>query len=129
MPYLIVRQRSIYSNDHSNCAFEHGTQDIRIDTDVSKCAVNAFVPEQIRKHLHITSLFQEHGGQTFGAKYVFAVHGVDETGKAVLARPEVPRAKLMELIAILVPALSAWKPARVQTTGPVSLPSLGTPCA
>jgi hypothetical protein len=29
------------------------------------------------------------------AKNVFAVHGVDETGKAVLVRPEVPRAKLM----------------------------------
>lgn len=35
------------------------------------------------------------------AKNVFAVHGVDETGKAVLVRPEVPRAKLLELIANL----------------------------
>ncbi len=35
------------------------------------------------------------------AKNVFAVHGVDETGKAVLVRPEVPRAKLIELIANL----------------------------
>ena len=35
------------------------------------------------------------------AKNVFAVHGVDETGQAVLVRPEVPRAKLMELIANL----------------------------
>jgi transposase len=33
------------------------------------------------------------------AKNVFAVHGVDETGKAVLVHPEVPRAKLLELIA------------------------------
>lgn len=35
------------------------------------------------------------------AKNVFAVHGVDEAGKAVLVRPEVPRAKLLELIANL----------------------------
>ena len=39
------------------------------------------------------------------AKNVFAVHGVDETGKAVLVRPEVPRAKLMELIANVPPCL------------------------
>ncbi len=29
------------------------------------------------------------------AKNVFAVHGVDETGKPSLVRPEVPRAKLL----------------------------------
>ena len=34
------------------------------------------------------------------AKNVFAVHGVDETGKPALVRPEVPRAKLQELIAL-----------------------------
>ena len=33
------------------------------------------------------------------------MHGVDETGKAVLARSEVPRAKLMKLIANLAPCL------------------------
>ena len=33
------------------------------------------------------------------AKKVFAVHGVDATGKPVLVRPSVPRAKLLELIA------------------------------
>ena len=33
------------------------------------------------------------------AKNVFAVHGVDATGKPVLVRPSVPRAKLLELIA------------------------------
>ena len=33
------------------------------------------------------------------AKNVFAVHGVDEHGKAVLVRPSVARAKLHELIA------------------------------
>ncbi len=35
------------------------------------------------------------------AKNVFAVHGVNESGKAELVRPEVPRAKLLELIANL----------------------------
>lgn len=39
------------------------------------------------------------------AKSVFAVHGVDETGKPVLVRPEVARAKLMALIANLPPCL------------------------
>jgi transposase len=39
------------------------------------------------------------------AKNVFAVHGEDETGKPVLVRPEVPRAKLMELIANVPPCL------------------------
>ena len=39
------------------------------------------------------------------AKNVFAVHGVDETGKPALLRPEVPRAKLLELMANLPPCL------------------------
>ncbi len=39
------------------------------------------------------------------AKNVFAVHGVDETGKPVLVRPEVTRAKLLKLIANLPPCL------------------------
>ena len=39
------------------------------------------------------------------AKNVFAVHGVDEAGKPALVRPEVPRAKLMKLIANLQPCL------------------------
>ena len=37
------------------------------------------------------------------AKNVFAVHGVDATGKPALVRPSVPRAKLLELIAALAP--------------------------
>jgi transposase len=37
------------------------------------------------------------------AKNVFAVHGVDATGKATLVRPVVPRARLHELIASLPP--------------------------
>lgn len=39
------------------------------------------------------------------AKNVFAVHGVDATGKPALVRPNVPRAKLLELIASLPPCL------------------------
>lgn len=35
------------------------------------------------------------------AKNVFAVHGVDESGKPALVRPEIPRAKLLGLIASL----------------------------
>jgi hypothetical protein len=39
------------------------------------------------------------------AKNVFAVHGVDATGKPVLLKPNVPRAKLAALIASLPPCL------------------------
>ena len=37
------------------------------------------------------------------AKNVFALHGVDATGRAILVRPNVARAKLLELG--LTPAL------------------------
>lgn len=37
------------------------------------------------------------------AKSVFAVHGVDEAGRAALVRPSVARAKLLELVASLPP--------------------------
>jgi len=37
------------------------------------------------------------------AKNVFAVHGVDDNGKAALVKPKVPRAKLLELTAGLAP--------------------------
>jgi transposase len=39
------------------------------------------------------------------AKNVFAVHGIDATGKPALVRPSVPRAKLLELVASLPPCL------------------------
>jgi transposase len=39
------------------------------------------------------------------ANNVFAVHGVDDSGKPALIRPTVPRAKLLELIAALPPCL------------------------
>ena len=37
------------------------------------------------------------------AKNVFAIHGVDEHGKAVLVRPNVQRARLQQLVAALPP--------------------------
>ena len=43
------------------------------------------------------------------AKNVFAVHGVDESGKPALVRPSVPRAKLRELIASLPPCAVAME--------------------
>ncbi len=43
------------------------------------------------------------------AKNVFAFHGVDEHGKAVLARPSGPRARLHELIASLAPCTVAME--------------------
>lgn len=39
------------------------------------------------------------------AKNVFAVHGVNAAGKPELVRPDVKRAKLLELIASLPPCL------------------------
>ena len=39
------------------------------------------------------------------AKNVFAVHGVDQSGKAILIRPSVKRAALLELVAKLPPCL------------------------
>ena len=39
------------------------------------------------------------------AKNVFAVHGVNASGKPELVRPQVPRAKLLELISNLAPCL------------------------
>jgi len=47
---------------------------------------------------------------TFGidlAKNVFAVHGVDASGKPVLVRPAVARGKLAETIAALAPSFIA----------------------
>ncbi len=43
------------------------------------------------------------------AKNAFAVHGVDDSGKPALVRPEVPHGKLMELIAHLPPCLSGME--------------------
>ena len=45
------------------------------------------------------------------AKNVFAAHGMDATGKPALVSPNVPRAKLLELIATLPPCvigMEAW---------------------
>ncbi len=39
------------------------------------------------------------------AKHIFAIHGINETGKAVLIKPRVPRDQLLALIAQLPPCL------------------------
>ena len=39
------------------------------------------------------------------AKNVFAVHGVNDSGRAALVKPKVPREKLLPLIAQLPPCL------------------------
>lgn len=39
------------------------------------------------------------------AKNVFAVHGVDDKGKAALVKPKVARDKLLELVAQLPPCV------------------------
>lgn len=41
------------------------------------------------------------------AKNVFAVHGVNDTGKAELVKPKVPREQLLDLIAKLPPVISS----------------------
>lgn len=39
------------------------------------------------------------------AKNIFALHGVDQSGKAILIKPRVPRDQLLELVASLSPCL------------------------
>mgnify|MGYP001592144949 CR=1 FL=1 len=58
------------------------------------------------------------------AKNVFAVHGVDESGKAILIRPSVKRAALLELVAKLPPRLVGIEACSGATTGRASPPSL-----
>jgi len=47
------------------------------------------------------------------AKNVFAVDGADESGKATLLRPRVPRAKPAELVAALPPCVIGMEVKRV----------------
>jgi len=51
------------------------------------------------------------------AKNVFALHGIDESGKAALVRPNVRRDQLLELIATLPPCVIGMeaKPAHKQS--------------
>jgi transposase len=63
------------------------------------------------------------------AKNVFAVHGMEEAGKPALVRPEVPRARLLALIANLPPCLIGMEACSGAQTGAVSFSSLATPCA
>ena len=43
------------------------------------------------------------------AKSIFAVHGVNENGKAELVKPKVSRDQLLPLIANLSPCLIGWR--------------------
>ncbi len=61
------------------------------------------------------------------AKNIFALHGVDQMGRAVLVKPRVARDQLLPLIASQPPASSAWKPARARTTGRVYFGLTATP--
>ena len=63
------------------------------------------------------------------AKNVFAVHGVDKAGKAVLVRSEVPRAKLVELIVNVPPCLIGMEACSGAHHWAREFPSLVTPCA
>jgi transposase len=53
------------------------------------------------------------------AKNVFAVHCIDQNGKAVLVKPKVSRAALSELIAGLPPCVIGMEAARVPTIGQI----------
>ncbi|WP_151194554.1 hypothetical protein [Candidatus Symbiobacter mobilis] len=60
-------------------------------------------------------------------KNVTVAHGVDETGQAVLMRPQVTHAKLLDLIANVPTSLISLEACAVPTTGPGSVPSSVTP--
>ena len=62
------------------------------------------------------------------AKNVFAVHGVDATGKPVLLRPSVPRAKLAVRYAALLPSRLPTKAAQRQTSSRKLLPNVANRC-
>ena len=62
------------------------------------------------------------------AKNVFAIHGVDEHGKAVLVRPSVPRAKLHQFVAALPPCTIGMEACLARTTGQDCSCSTATPC-
>jgi hypothetical protein len=49
------------------------------------------------------------------AKNVFAVHCIDQNGKAVLVKPKVSRAALLNSSQVYLPVSLEWKPARVPT--------------
>ncbi len=51
------------------------------------------------------------------AKNVFAVHGINEAGRAELVRPSVARDKLHELIAALPPCAICGSPAPATAIG------------
>jgi len=54
------------------------------------------------------------------AKTIFAVHAINEAGKPELVRPNVARAKLLELIVSLPPCVIGMGHAPARTTGRAS---------
>ena len=52
------------------------------------------------------------------AKSIFAVHGVNEAGKAELVKPRVSREQLLPLIAQLAPCLIGGRACSDSTTTP-----------
>ncbi len=62
------------------------------------------------------------------AKNVFAIHGVDATGKPALVRPSVARAKLIELIAALPPCAGRAKQVPSQAAWLAPLQWRAQPC-
>jgi transposase len=51
------------------------------------------------------------------AKNVFAVHGVDDNGKAALVKPKVSREHLLPLFALLPPCVIGMEASPARTTG------------
>ena len=45
------------------------------------------------------------------AKNIFALHGVDQHGKAIFIKPKVVRGQLLEIVAHLPPCLIGMEPA------------------
>jgi transposase len=60
------------------------------------------------------------------AKNVFAVHGIDESGRAALVRPHLRREQLLELIATLPPCVIGMKPAQAPIIGRAPLSGSAT---
>ena len=62
------------------------------------------------------------------AKNVFAIHGVDEHGKAMLMRSRCNAPGCISWWPRCLRAPLAWRPARERIIGPGYLPSTATPC-
>lgn len=61
------------------------------------------------------------------AKNVFALHGVDQSGKPDLVRPKVARGQLLDTVVQLPPCLIGMEACSVRIIGLASLSSMATP--